>query len=158
MYVPSKDDPNLDDGRILNKAYAVSKAEMLKDETLEGVKVTRKTVDEPPPLPFNLSKLTSYCGSKFGYSPMDVMNITQSLRDNYKAISYNRTDCQYLTSRQYEQSGVTMDAVIQNIGFRPKLLDMSIKSRCFNDQVPHRNPTVLTLLSSRRQSMSISMR
>ena len=70
--------PNLDDGRILNKAYAVSKAEMLKDETLEGVKVTRKTVDEPPPLPFNLSKLTSYCGSKFGYSPMDVMNITQS--------------------------------------------------------------------------------
>lgn len=134
MYVPSKDDPNLDDGRILNKAYAVSKAEMLKDETLEGVKVTRKTVDEPPPLPFNLSKLTSYCGSKFGYSPMDVMNITQSLRDNYKAISYNRTDCQYLTSRQYEQSGVTMDAVIQNIGFRPKLLDMSIKSRCFNDK------------------------
>lgn len=134
MYVPAKDDPNLEDGRILNRPYAETKAAMLRDETLRDVVVTRKTVDEQPPLPFNLSKLTSYCGKKFGYSPMDVMNITQSLRDNYKAISYNRTDCQYLTERQYAQSGATMDAVIRNIGFKPKLLDMSIKSRCFSDK------------------------
>lgn len=134
VYVPSKEDPNLEDERILNRAYAVSKVEMLKDENLPGAVISRKTVDEPAPLPFNLSKLTSYCGSKFGYTPMDVMEITQSLRDNYKAISYNRTDCQYLTSRQYEQSGPTMDAVIANIGFRPKLLDMTLRSRCFNDK------------------------
>lgn len=134
MYVPSRDDPNLQDGRILNRSYAETKASMLRDETLRDVSVSRKVVDEPPPLPFNLSKLTSYCGRKFGYSPMDVMNITQSLRDNYKAISYNRTDCQYLTERQYEQAGTTMNAVIQNIGFKPKQLDMSIKSRCFSDK------------------------
>jgi DNA topoisomerase-3 len=134
MYAPAKDDPNLEDGRILKRPYAETKAAMLRDETLRDVTVTRKTVAEQPPLPFNLSKLTSYCGRKFGYSPMDVMNITQSLRDNYKAISYNRTDCQYLTERQYEQSGPTMDAVIQNIGFKPKLLDMSIKSNCFSDK------------------------
>lgn len=134
MYVPSKDDPNLDDGRILNRAYAMSKADMLRDETLSGVKVTRKTVDEPAPLPFNTAKLSTYCGSKFGYTPQEVLDITQSLRDNYNAISYNRTDSQYLTSRQYEESEKTMMAVVANISFRPKLLDMTLKSRCFSDK------------------------
>ena len=134
MYIPAKDDLNLEDGRILNRTYAETKAAMIRDEMLQNVIVSRKTVDEQPPLPFNLSKLTSYCGRKFGYSPMEVMNITQSLRDNYKAISYNRTDCQYLTERQYAQSGATMDAVIRNIRFKPKQLDMSIKSRCFSDK------------------------
>ena len=62
------------------------------------------------------------------------MEITQSLREKYKAISYNRTDCQYLTETQYAESGPTMDAVIRNIGFRPKQLDMTLKSKCFNDK------------------------
>lgn len=41
---------------------------------------------------------------------------------------------QYLTERQYEQAGTTMTSVVQNIGFKPKQLDMSIKSRCFSDK------------------------
>ena len=134
QYAPAKDDANLTDGRMLSRTYAQSRADMLKDETLNGVTVTRKTVSEDAPLPFNLGKLTSFCGSKFGYKPQEVMEITQSLREKYKAISYNRTDCQYLTETQYTESGPTMDAVIRNIGFRPKQLDMTLKSKCFNDK------------------------
>ena len=134
QYTPAKDDANLTDGRMLSRTYAQSRADMLKDETLNGVTVTRKTVSEDAPLPFNLGKLTSFCGSKFGYKPQEVMEITQSLREKYKAISYNRTDCQYLTETQYAESGPTMDAVIRNIGFRPKQLDMTLKSKCFNDK------------------------
>lgn len=133
-YIPSADDPNLTDGRILNRAYAQSKVDMLRDETLHDVKIERREAKEFPPLPFNMAKLSSYCGAKFGYKPQEVMDITQTLRDKYKAITYNRTDCQYLTTRQYEESSQTLDVVIENIRYRPKLLDKSIKSRCFNDK------------------------
>ena len=60
QYTPAKDDANLTDGRMLSRTYAQSRADMLKDETLNGVTVTRKTVSEDAPLPFNLGKLTSF--------------------------------------------------------------------------------------------------
>lgn len=60
QYAPAKDDANLTDGRMLSRTYAQSRADMLKDETLNGVTVTRKTVSEDAPLPFNLGKLTPF--------------------------------------------------------------------------------------------------
>lgn len=132
-YEPKKNDPNLEDGRILDKSYAVEKEAMLRDETLRNVKVTFKELTEQPPLPFNLTELQSYCSSRFGYEPTEVLNITQSLRDKHGAITYNRSDCQYLSEEQYKTAPDTMETVIQNISYRPKELDMTLHSRCFDD-------------------------
>lgn len=133
-YEPAKDDQNLDDsGKITSETYAQTKVDMLKYEMLKGVEVSYSDVSEQPPLPFNLTELQSHCSSKFGYDPTEVLNITQSLRDNHGAITYNRSNCRYLTEEQYKGAGATMTQVVKNIGYSPKELDMSLRSRCFND-------------------------
>lgn len=131
-FIPSKTDSNLVDGHILSKEYAEQICNRLKGQTLKNINITKKIVYEAPPLPFNLVKLQTYCSGKFGYSPQQVLDITQSLRENHKAITYNRSDCQYLSKEHYKEAPVTMKAVIMNIRYKPKSLDMNLKSKCFD--------------------------
>lgn len=131
-FIPSKTDSNLVDGHILSKEYAEQICNRLKGQVLKNINITKKIVYEAPPLPFNLVKLQTYCSGKFGYSPQQVLDITQSLRENHKAITYNRSDCQYLSEEHYKEAPVTMKAVIMNICYKPKSLDMNLKSKCFD--------------------------
>lgn len=131
-FIPSKTDSNLVDGHILSKEYAEQICNRLKGQTLKNINITKKIVYVAPPLPFNLVKLQTYCSGKFGYSPQQVLDITQSLRENHKAITYNRSDCQYLSEEHYKEAPVTMKAVIMNIRYKPKSLDMNLKSKCFD--------------------------
>lgn len=131
-FIPAKTDSNLVDGHILNKEYAEQICNRLKGQVLKNINITKKIVYEAPPLPFNLVKLQTYCSGKFGYSPQQVLDITQSLRENHKAITYNRSDCQYLSEEHYKEAPVTMKAVIMNIRYKPKNLDMNLKSKCFD--------------------------
>lgn len=131
-FIPAKTDSNLVDGHILNKEYAEQICNRLKGQTLKNINITKKIVYEAPPLPFNLVKLQTYCSGKFGYSPQQVLDITQSLRENHKAITYNRSDCQYLSEEHYKEAPVTMKTVIMNIRYKPKSLDMNLKSKCFD--------------------------
>lgn len=132
-FIPSKTDSNLVDGHILSKEYAEQICNRLKGQILKNINITKKIVYEAPPLPFNLVKLQTYCSGKFGYSPQQVLDITQSLRENHKAITYNRSDCQYLSEEHYKEAPVTMKAVIMNIRYKPKSLDMNLKSKCFDN-------------------------
>ena len=134
-YTPDSKDPNLDNGKFTEKSSAQNKVDMLSDETISGVEIKTVIEDEQPPLPFNLSELQLYCSQKFGYGLNDVMEITQRLRDDHNAISYNRTDCQYLNENQFGEAAETLDYVAKNLKFRPKQLDPTIKSRCFDDKV-----------------------
>lgn len=131
-FIPAKTDFNLVDGHILSKEYAEQICNRLKGQVLKNINITKKIVYEAPPLPFNLVKLQTYCSGKFGYSPQQVLDITQSLRENHKAITYNRSDCQYLSEEHYKEAPVTMKAVIMNIRYKPKSLDMNLKSKCFD--------------------------
>ncbi len=131
-FIPAKTDSNLVDGHILSKDYAEQICNRLKGQVLKNINITKKIVYEAPPLPFNLVKLQTYCSGKFGYSPQQVLDITQSLRENHKAITYNRSDCQYLSEEHYKEAPVTMKAVIMNIRYKPKSLDMNLKSKCFD--------------------------
>lgn len=131
-FIPAKTDSNLVDGHILSKEYAEQICNRLKGQVLKNINITKKIVYEAPPLPFNLVKLQTYCSGKFGYSPQQVLDITQSLRENHKAITYNRSDCQYLSEEHYKEAPVTMKAVIMNICYKPKSLDINLKSKCFD--------------------------
>ena len=132
LFKPRKDNPHLTDGKILSKTYADSIANNLRGHSLDKIEITKEIVTEAPPLPFNLVKLQTYCAKMFGYSPQEVMDITQSLRETHTAITYNRSDCQYLSDEHFKEAPATMQQVIQNINFKPQELDMSIKSKCFN--------------------------
>lgn len=132
-FVPAKDNPYVEEGKIFNIDYAQTLVKYFTGKTFDAV-VTKKRLEEAPPLPFNLVKLQSYCGKKFGYSPSEVLSITQSLRETHNAITYNRSDCQYLSEEHFKEAPATLNQVMENIHFRPSEIDPKIKSRCFNSE------------------------
>lgn len=131
-YVPAKDDAHLTDGKILDKGYAENIVKTLTGRQLNNITIAKTTLHESPPLPFNLVKLQSYCSSHFGYSPQQTLDITQSLRENHKAITYNRSDCQYLSDEHFAEAPGVVAAVTKNISYTPSGLDTTIKSKCFD--------------------------
>lgn len=133
-FTPNKEDQALENGRIVSKEYADQLAGMIRQMPSVDGTITVSMEKEEPPLPFNLTELRVYCERKWGYTPNQVLDITQSLRDKYNAISYNRSDCQYLSSDQFKEAPDVMAHVTQNIKFTPKGMDMSIKSRAFDDK------------------------
>ena len=128
-----KDDVRLTDGHLLNIEDARAILEAINNKEFDNVEITKKTEFEQPPLPFNLTKLQTYCGNKFNYDPKKVMEITQDLREKYSAITYNRSDCQYLGEEHYQEAPDTVSTVCANIGFEPPGLDTTIKSKAFDD-------------------------
>lgn len=147
----------------------ISEAEEIKNSLagkyFDNIMVETKTVNEDPPLPFNLVKLQSYCSSHFGYNPGEVMDITQSLRETHKAITYNRSDCQYLSEEHYKEAPKTLAQVIQNIKYKPKELDPTIHSKCFNDKnitahfaiIPTNNNVDLEKLTERERNVYLAV-
>lgn len=92
---------------------------------------------EQPPLPYNLLVLQVDCSKKFGYKPDKVMQITQSLREKHKLITYNRSDCQYLPENMHQDSPEVLNAIAKTLGGDYLKIvsqaDTSIKSEAFND-------------------------
>lgn len=98
-----------------------------------GITTIEKEEKVAPPLPFNLTKLISYMSKKYKYTAAQVQNTTQALRDKYKAITYNRTDCQYLKEEHFAEAPQVLHQALLNLG-RSLDLDFSIKSKAFNDK------------------------
>ena len=100
------------------------------------LKITKTPKKENPPLPYNLLILQTEAAKLYGYSPKDTLAYTQTLREKYKAISYNRSDCQYLPEKIYEQSKGILETLKSNIGAQEFLnkANLNIKSKAFNDK------------------------
>lgn len=160
-----KKQKNGENERITEIDEAEKIKESLAGRQFENIKVESKTVNEDPPLPFNLVKLQSYCSSHFGYNPNEVMDITQSLRETHKAITYNRSDCQYLSEEHFKEAPKTLAAVIRNIKYKPARLDTSIHSKCFNDKnitahfaiIPTNNKVELEKLTERERNVYLAV-
>ena len=61
------------------------------------------------------------------------MDITQNLRDKYKAITYNRSDCRYLSDEHFKEAPKLIPLVAEKLNFTATF-DFNEKSRCFNDK------------------------
>lgn len=93
--------------------------------------VTKK--QENPPLPYNLTVLLSDMSKRFGFTAAKTQQITQDLRDKYKAITYNRSDSQYLKEEHREQAPVVLAQAMKNLGVSWPL-DYQLRSKAFNDK------------------------
>lgn len=93
---------------------------------------------EYPPLPYNLLILQAECAKIFGFSPDKTLQITQNLREKHKAITYNRSDCQYLPETMFEEAPKILNSIKENLDNDEieALIagsDTKIKSKAFND-------------------------
>lgn len=84
------------------------------------------------PLPFNLTKLQTAANKAFGFATAKTLKITQSLRDKHKAITYNRTDCQYLNDEHFAEAPALIEQIQDNLGKTFEKLSTEKKPRCFN--------------------------
>ena len=95
--------------------------------------VTKKESYRATPLPYNLSDLESDAATLFKYSAKKTMDITQNLRDKHKAITYNRSDCRYLSEEHFKEAPNLVPIVAQKLKFIATF-NFTEKSRCFNDK------------------------
>ncbi|MGC7873812.1 DNA topoisomerase 3 [Desulfosporosinus sp. SYSU MS00001] len=75
-------------------------------------KLTKKGLQEPPPLLFDLTSLTVAASKKYGFSAEKVLKIAQSLYEK-KGITYPRTDCPYLSKDLTPKLALHLEAVNQ---------------------------------------------
>ena len=88
-----------------------------------------------PPLPYNLIDLQADGAKKFGYKPDKTLDITQSLREKHKLITYNRSDNSYLPETLFEQAPATLESIKANLLDFKDFVDganVSIKSLAWN--------------------------
>ena len=92
---------------------------------------------EPPPLPFTLSKLQAAASSRHGLSAQTTLDVAQSLYETHKLTSYPRTDCAYLPESQLSDARLVLAAVArvnQGMAGLVQGADMSLKSQAWNDK------------------------
>ncbi|ELA09264.1 DNA topoisomerase [Moraxella macacae 0408225] len=109
------DDPSDTKARLIDKDFAHNLANLVtnKPAKLTCCQTTHKS--EAAPLPYNLLKLQQDASRLFGYKPDDVMSITQSLREKHQLITYNRSDCQYLSDEQFADVANVLNAINQTL-------------------------------------------
>lgn len=127
-------DPNNEkEKRIIDEAIAngIKTACEAKSVTLSAVTIEDKTTSAP--LPFSLLDLQVRLNNKYGFSSDKVLKITQDLREKHKAITYNRSDCRYLTDDQFNEAPQTLDFLTDLFPELPKeQIDKTKKGRAFN--------------------------
>lgn len=98
------------------------------------VNIAKQIKNENAPLPFNLTKLQSHISKKYKIKPDETLRITQELREKYHAITYNRSDSQYLNEEHYKEAPEVIKKVVNNLGLNIKLDYKNLpKSKCFDD-------------------------
>nr|WP_263323187.1 DNA topoisomerase 3 [Neobacillus sp. Marseille-Q6967] len=60
--------------------------------------IDRKRKNEPQPLPYDLTELQRDANKRFGFSAKKTLNLLQRLYEQYKIVTYPRTDSRYLTT------------------------------------------------------------
>lgn len=99
------------------------------------LEIIKKVVEESTPLPFNLANLQIEANKKYGYSAQKTQDITQNLREKHKAITYNRSDCEYLSEEHFKEAPKLLPIVIKNLEVNIKVnYSEENKSRAFNDK------------------------
>lgn len=131
------DDPQDDKNRINDESYAKDLAKALIGQAAQINAASTKRKTEQPPLPYNLLKLQTDASRKFGLKPDKVKDITQQLREKYKLITYNRSDCQYLGDEHHLDASAVMGAISTTAPMLSRIANSanpSIKSRAFNSE------------------------
>lgn len=133
-YQPTEQAPVDDKNRVIDEAFANGVLNACKGQKASITKHAIEDKQTLAPLPFALLDLQAAMSKKHGLSAQTTLEITQSLREKHKAITYNRSDCNYLSSEQFADAAQTL-AMVKNLF--PSMSELNInpnqKGRAFND-------------------------
>lgn len=83
--------------KIFSKDQAEQIVEKVKGKQAIIQSITRKEKSEQQPLPYDLTELQRDANKRFGFSAKKTLNVLQRLYEQYKLVTYPRTDSRYLT-------------------------------------------------------------
>lgn len=163
-YINRDTDEKDDKGRLINEAQIKSVIEAIQNQNCVIVSAVTTAKEQQPVLPYNLLKLQSDASRKFGIKSHEVKDITQSLREKHKLITYNRSDCEYLNDEHHLDAPDVLDAIKNTANIFEKLInksDIKIKSRAFNSSkvsahhaiIPTTNTANFDALSDKEQKI-----
>lgn len=112
-------------GRYINDNNARLKTEAEAQEISKAItgqvgiidSVKKKKSEESPPKLYNLTDLQRDCNKKYGLSAAKTLEIAQKLYEEFKFITYPRTDSNHLASAQI----ATFPNIIRNLQVIPEL-------------------------------------
>ncbi|MCY1388903.1 DNA topoisomerase 3 [compost metagenome] len=131
--------PALDDkGRIHDEAFALRIIEACTGQAAHVVSAAVVEKQRAAPLPFALLDLQGMASDELDLSAQTTLEVTQALREKYKAITYNRSDCGYMSTEQFEQAPETVALLAQAFAGTPAAgwfaqVDTGHKSRAVDD-------------------------
>lgn len=134
-YQVAPEDPVDEKGRLSDGLHAEELATLIKGKPARLVSANTLQKEKHPPLPYNLLNLQRDASRKYGYKPDQVKDITQSLREKHKLITYNRSDCEYLSDEQHIEAPNVFKAIAKTAPMLSAVAERSdpkIKSRAFN--------------------------
>lgn len=134
-YQTKETDPIDEKNRLIDKRFAEQLAQSITGQPASVVDSQTQQKKQPAPLPYNLLKLQADASRKFGIKPAATLEITQSLRECHQLITYNRSDCEYLSDEQHSDAPAVLDAIAVNapaLNKAAQAADSSLTSRAFN--------------------------
>lgn len=154
-----------DKKRLTNKSWAEGLAKALANKPARVKAAAVDAKQTPAPLPFSLDRLQQYMSKKHKISAKKTLDITQVLKDTHKAITYNRSDCSYLSEEQYAAAPGVIEAVKSLGSFSAFSFDSSLKSKAFNDAeitahtaiIPTANVPDLTTLTEQERLVYLAI-
>jgi len=128
------------DDKITDEEFANKVLNSCKNSTGIVLKAVSENKTTNPPLPYNLLDLQAQCSSLYNFKPDKTLDITQSLREKHKLITYNRSDCNYLPTNLFACAKDTLDSIKANLSNLKQWEEFisnantSIKSLAYNDE------------------------
>ena len=135
-WVPAKDVAD-EEGRCLSREKADDVVRQTQGQTGVIDKAETKRVQEPPPLPMDLSTLQQDASRRWGMSAKKTLDTAQALYETHKAITYPRTDCRYLPVSQFQEVPGILNALANSDPSMVRLVqdaNTSIRSRVWDDR------------------------
>ncbi|WP_230050660.1 DNA topoisomerase, partial [Erwinia aphidicola] len=127
-----EDAPVDDKGRVIQRTWTDEVAAAVSGKEARVTASAVKARERAPSLPFNLNKLQQQMSRQHGLSAARTLEITQQLREKYKAITYNRSDCSYLSDEQFAEAPDVVAALKASPAFADAVTDTSVKSKAFD--------------------------
>ncbi|MEG9385112.1 type IA DNA topoisomerase [Morganella morganii] len=129
----SEDAPQDDKKRLNDEDYAKRLTAHFKGKTFDVVSAAVCDKQEFAPLPFNSLKLAQAMAKSHKFSAEKTLKLTQELREKHKAITYNRSDCQYLSDEQFNDAPALLSALKNGLmQFSGYPINEHQKSKAFN--------------------------
>ena len=134
-YLIADNDAVNDSGKLNDADLVKEIAQRVNGKAAKIISIKTSAKTEKAKLPFSIIKLQQEASKKWGYKPTEVDAITQNLREKHQLITYNRSDCQYLSDEQFETAPFVLDAIAATAeGMQAEIAqtDSKIKGRVFN--------------------------